>query len=178
MKHTDVKQQQRPSLYLEVCSQNEEPRLPLHTSIALFLLSYCECKSFKVFLVFTKPASSHPLKSQIPESLDVSDVQLEDLPQLVRGCRLPAVLDETGMLCRAGLAVVLRHIINKTLEADPSRNDVLALLGFKKTCLKACAEVSVEQGHASQKYKYTKSIYHSVVVDYFTYLQAAWRKQP
>ncbi|XP_070830082.1 glutathione S-transferase C-terminal domain-containing protein [Chaetodon trifascialis] len=141
MKHTEVKQQP-PSLYLQVCFHNEEPRLPLHTSITLFLLSYCECKSFKVFLVFPKPASSQSLRSQLPESLDVSDMQLEDLPRLVRGCRLPAALDETGSLCRAGLAVVLRHIISKTLEADPSRNDVLALLGFKKTCLKACAEVS------------------------------------
>ncbi|XP_029289265.1 glutathione S-transferase C-terminal domain-containing protein [Cottoperca gobio] len=141
MTHTEEKQQHL-SLYLEVCSQNEEPSLPLHTSIALFLLSYCECKSFKVSLVFTKPASSQSLKSQLPDCLDVSHVQLEDIPQLVRGCRLPAVLDESGRLCRAGLAVVLRHIINKTLEADPSRNDVLALLGFKKTCLKACAEVS------------------------------------
>ncbi|KAG7221855.1 hypothetical protein INR49_017031 [Caranx melampygus] len=141
MKHADEKQQ-HPSLYLEVCCQNEEPRLPLHTSIALFLLSYCECKSFKVFLVSSKPTSTESLKNQLPESVDVSDTHLEDLPQLVKGCRLPAVLDETGRLCRAGLAVVLRHIINKTLEADPSRNDVLALLGFKKTCLKACAEVS------------------------------------
>ncbi|XP_054459803.1 glutathione S-transferase C-terminal domain-containing protein isoform X2 [Anoplopoma fimbria] len=141
MKPTEVKQQ-HPSLFLEVCSHNDEPRLPLHTSIALFLLSYCECKSFKVSLVFTKHASSQSLGSHLPEGLEVSDIQLEDLPQLVRGCRLPAVLDDTGMLCRAGLAVVLRHIINKTLEADPSRNDVIALLGFKKTCLKACAEVS------------------------------------
>uniref|UniRef100_A0A3B4Z3E9 Glutathione S-transferase C-terminal domain-containing protein n=1 Tax=Stegastes partitus TaxID=144197 RepID=A0A3B4Z3E9_9TELE len=137
----EVKQQQ-PSLYLEVCSQNEEPRLPLHTSIVLFLLSYCECKSFKVFLVSSKPNSSKSLSSQLPVSLDVSDIQPEGLPPLVHGCRLPAVLDETRSLCRAGLAVVLRHIINKTIETDPSRNDVLALLGFKKTCLKACAEVS------------------------------------
>ncbi|XP_040893185.1 glutathione S-transferase C-terminal domain-containing protein [Toxotes jaculatrix] len=141
MKHTDEKQQY-PSLYLGVCSLNEEPRLPLHSSIALFLLSYCECKSFKVFLVSAKPGSTQSLRSQLPESLNVSDIQQEDVPQLVKGCRLPAVLDETGRLCRAGLAVVLRHIINKTLEADSSRNDVLALLGFKKTCLKACAEVS------------------------------------
>lgn len=145
MAHTEVKQ--HPILYLKVYFQNEEPRLPLHTAIALFLLSYCECKSFKVFLVFTKHISSQSLKSQLPESLDVSDIKLEDLPHLVRGCRLPAVLDETGRLCRAGLAVVLRHIINRTLAADPSRNDVLALLGFKKTCLKACAEVSGKQGH-------------------------------
>ncbi|KAI4832934.1 hypothetical protein KUCAC02_015870, partial [Chaenocephalus aceratus] len=135
MKHTEA-------LYLEVSCQNEEPCLPLHTSITLFLLSYCECKSFKVFLVFTKPESSQSLKSRLPEGLDVSHIQREDLPLLVRGCRLPAALDESGMLCKAGLAVVLRHIINNTLEADPSRKDVLALLGFKKTCLKACAEVS------------------------------------
>uniref|UniRef100_H2SM47 Glutathione S-transferase C-terminal domain-containing protein n=1 Tax=Takifugu rubripes TaxID=31033 RepID=H2SM47_TAKRU len=131
-----------PSLYLQVGFQDDEPHLPLHTSIALFLLSYCECKSFKVFLVSSKEGGSQPLKSHVPAALDVSDIQFEDLPLLVRACRLPAVLDETGSLCRAGLAVVLRHIISKTLEADPSRKDVMALLGFKKTCLKACAEVS------------------------------------
>lgn len=157
MTHTEVKHP--PSLYLEVSLQNEEPRLPLHTSIALFLLSYCECKSFKVFLVLNKPASSQSLRTQLPDSLDVSDIHSEDLPQLVRGCRLPAVLDETGRLCRAGLAVVLRHIINKTLEADPSRKDVLALLGFKKTCLKACAEVSGKWEHivkAQRSQKHSK----------------------
>ncbi|KAM4584327.1 glutathione S-transferase C-terminal domain-containing protein isoform 2-T2 [Odontesthes bonariensis] len=141
MNHSEAKEQ-HPSLYLEVCSQNEEPRLPLHTSIVLFLLSYCECKSFKVFLVFDHSCSTDLLRSELPVSLGVCDVQVEALPQLVRSCRLPAALDETGQLCRAGLAVVLRHVISKTIEADPSRNDVLALLGFKKTCLKACAEVS------------------------------------
>lgn len=143
MTATEVKQ--RPSLYLQVGFQDDEPHLPLHTSIALFLLSYCECKSFKVFLVSSKEGDSQSLKSHVPAALDVSDIQFEDLPLLVRACRLPAVLDETGSLCRAGLAVVLRHIINKTLEADPSRTDVMALLGFKKTCLKACAEVCKRQ---------------------------------
>lgn len=139
MTATELKQ--HPSLYLQVGFQDDEPHLPLHTSIALFLLSYCECKSFKVFLVFSKESDSQMLKRHVPAALDVSDIHLEDLPRLVRACRLPAVLDETGRLCRAGLAVVLRHIINTTLEADPSRQDVLTLLGFKKTCLKACAEV-------------------------------------
>ncbi|XP_072320027.1 glutathione S-transferase C-terminal domain-containing protein [Eucyclogobius newberryi] len=136
-------QEKPPILYLEVCHENGEHRFPLHTSVALFLLSYCECKSFKVFLVSpVKWGSCESLKDHLPKFLEVSHVELEGLPPLVRGCRLPSVLDETGRLCRAGLAVVLRHIINRTLEVDPSRNDVLALLGFKKTCLKACAEVS------------------------------------
>lgn len=142
---TATEAKQHPNLYLLVSFQDDEPHLPLHTSIALFLLSYCECKTFKVFLVCSKEGDSQALKSHVPADLDVSDIHMEALPRLVRACRLPAVLDETGRLCRAGLAVVLRHIINKTLEADPSRKDVMALLGFKKTCLKACAEVCRRQ---------------------------------
>ncbi|KAM4750992.1 glutathione S-transferase C-terminal domain-containing protein isoform 2-T2 [Anableps anableps] len=139
-------EQQHPCLYLEVCSHNEEPRLPLHSSIVLFLLSYCKTKAFKVFLVRShsnNESCSESPKDLLPESLSVCDFRTpEGLPRLVRGCRLPAAVDESGRLCRAGLAVVLRHIITKTIEADPSRRDVQALLGFKKTCLKACAEVS------------------------------------
>lgn len=130
-----------PGLYLQVCFRQEEAHLPLHTSIALFLLSYCQCTSFRVFLVFPREWDPRSLRGRVPAGLDVSHLRVEDLPGLVRGCRLPAVLDEAGRLCRAGLAVVLRHIISRTLEADPSRKDVSALLGFKKTCLKACAEV-------------------------------------
>lgn len=137
-------EEQQPSLYLEVCSLNEEPRLPLHTSIVLFLLSYCECRSFTVVLVFNNKdritSDSESLMAQLPDSVSVTWVLLEDAPQLVRSCRLPAAVDGSGRFCRAGLAVVLRHIIIRTAEA--SRNEVLALLGFKKTCLKACAEVS------------------------------------
>ncbi|XP_024859976.1 glutathione S-transferase C-terminal domain-containing protein isoform X2 [Kryptolebias marmoratus] len=147
MKHTE--EQRRPSLYLEVCTQNQEPRLPLHTSIVLFLLSYCDCKSFSVFLVFNNnddggggSPDSESLRAQLPESVSVTAVRPQDAPQLVRSCRLPAAVDESGQLCRAGLAVVLRHILIRTTEADPTRKDVPALLGFKKTCLKACAEVS------------------------------------
>ncbi|XP_034044141.1 glutathione S-transferase C-terminal domain-containing protein [Thalassophryne amazonica] len=137
-----MKQQQQSSLYLEVVSQTEEPCLPLHTSIVLFLLSYCECDSFTVLLVCNKSDSCQAARRLVPESLDVSVIEADELPQLLRGCRLPVVLDRAQTLCRAGLAVVLRHIINQTLQAEPNRNHMLSLLGFKKTCLKACAEVS------------------------------------
>lgn len=145
MKQSEA-EQQHPCLYLEVSSHNEETRLPLHTSIVLFLLSYCESKSFKVFLVRSdnsnESSPEHP-RCNLPKCLSVCDfITPEGLPLLVRGCRLPATVDESGRLCRAGLAVVLRHIIIRSIEADPFRKDVQALLGFKKTCLKACAEVS------------------------------------
>ncbi|KAG9344135.1 hypothetical protein JZ751_012617 [Albula glossodonta] len=136
-------EQECESLYLELRSQpEEEPILPLHTSITLFLLSYCDCQSFRVFLVSAQVGSRQPWRGLVPEGLGATEVQQQDVPALVRSCRLPAALDRGGRYCRAGLAVVLRHIINRTCERDPTRSDVAALLGFKKTCLKACAEVS------------------------------------
>ncbi|KAG9480287.1 hypothetical protein GDO78_011998, partial [Eleutherodactylus coqui] len=116
--------------------------LPLHTSIVLFLISYCECKTFKTFLVIPEVEHRSPQDGLFPSDLNVSIVSRKGLPAIVRSCRLPAVIEASGAFCRAGLAVVLRHIIQKTYLVDPSRKDVLELLGFKKTCLKACAEVS------------------------------------
>ncbi|XP_014818333.1 PREDICTED: glutathione S-transferase C-terminal domain-containing protein-like, partial [Calidris pugnax] len=76
------------------------------------------------------------------DDLEVHFISRCQLPAVVQSCCLPAVVVSDGKFCRAGLSVVLRHIIQKTYEADPSKKDVLELLGFKKTCLKACAEVS------------------------------------
>ena len=146
--------QRQHSLYLEISfDDDDEPSIPLRTTIVLFLISYCKSKSFKVFLVSARPISAHTLENHVIVASDFSVVQLEDVPALARGCRLPVVLDETETHCRAGLAVVLRHIIDKTTEADPSRKDVLELLGFKKTCLKACAEVgSMHQNNTIHEY--------------------------
>ncbi|XP_015201260.2 glutathione S-transferase C-terminal domain-containing protein isoform X2 [Lepisosteus oculatus] len=141
MKHTNSKRGEE-CLYLDISDQSEEAILPLHTSITLFLLSYCDSKLFRVFLVPSRPDPAQSWRHRVPGGLAASVVSEQDLPALVRSCCLPAVLEEEGRYCRAGLAVVLRHIIQRTCEEDPSRKDVAALLGFKKTCLKACAEVS------------------------------------
>ncbi|KAM6147994.1 glutathione S-transferase C-terminal domain-containing protein isoform 2-T2 [Erethizon dorsatum] len=44
-------------LYLDFSHQTEGCILPLHTSVTLFLLSYCDCRIFKVCLVLTKEVS-------------------------------------------------------------------------------------------------------------------------
>lgn len=129
-------------LFLDIRLHDEDTALPLHTSIVLFLMSYCDCKAFKTFLVVPEDGCRIPKKGLFPSNLDVSIISRKDLPPIVQSCRLPAVIEASGVFCRAGLAVILRHIIQKTHSADPSRKDVLELLGFKKTCLKACAEVS------------------------------------
>ncbi|XP_051559229.1 glutathione S-transferase C-terminal domain-containing protein isoform X2 [Myxocyprinus asiaticus] len=141
MKQTDP-QSGMESLYLEVSTQNDTVSLPLHSSIVLFLLSYTECTSFRVFLVTDQPGILQSLSGLVPEGLSVSEVMRDKLPELVRMCRLPAALEPDVCFCRAGLAVVLRHIIQRTCKLIPGRRDVASLLGFKNTCLKACAEVS------------------------------------
>uniref|UniRef100_A0A671SK77 Glutathione S-transferase C-terminal domain-containing protein n=1 Tax=Sinocyclocheilus anshuiensis TaxID=1608454 RepID=A0A671SK77_9TELE len=141
MKQTEP-QKDRESLYLEVSAVNGAVSLPLHSSIVLFLLSYTECSSFHVYLVTDRADILQSLSGLVPGGLAVSDVRRDELPGLVRMCRLPAALEPGACFCRAGLAVVLRHIIQRTCQLMPGRRDVASLLGFKNTCLKACAEVS------------------------------------
>ncbi|XP_066536170.1 glutathione S-transferase C-terminal domain-containing protein [Hoplias malabaricus] len=141
MKSPDPKADEA-SIFLEVCWENGAASLPLHSSITLFLLSFTQSTSFHVYLVSDHPDSLHALSDKLPDSLAVSEVNRQEVPALVRACRLPAVLDADGGFCRAGLAVVLRHIIQRTCKLGLGRTDVASLLGFKNTCLKACAEVS------------------------------------
>ncbi|POI26872.1 hypothetical protein CIB84_009378, partial [Bambusicola thoracicus] len=130
-------------LYLGFSHQYRDSIFPLHTSISLFLLSYCDCKSFRIFLVPTNEnANDQFVTKNLLGDLEIHFISKCQLPTVVQSCCLPAVVMKDGKFCRAGLSVVLRHIIQKTFEADPSKKNVLELLGFKKTCLKACAEVS------------------------------------
>ncbi|XP_078267709.1 glutathione S-transferase C-terminal domain-containing protein [Rhinoraja longicauda] len=130
-------------LYLELSHCSEDRIFPLHTSIVFFLMSYCDTTSMKVFLVPNKDAADCPLwRKRVPVNIPVALLSEQELPPVVRSCRLPAVVERDGIFCRAGLAVVLRYIIQRTYDIDSNRKDVLELLGFKNTCLKACAEVS------------------------------------
>ncbi|KAM9678490.1 glutathione S-transferase C-terminal domain-containing protein isoform 2-T2 [Trichechus inunguis] len=130
-------------LYLDLSHQTEGCIFPLHTSVTVFLLLYCDCKIFKVCLVLTRESTDiSQIKNVLPQDVETQIISREELPSIVQNCCLPAAVERPGNFCRAGLAVVLRHIIQKSYEADPSKKEILELLGFKKTCLKACAEVS------------------------------------
>ena len=117
------------SLYLEYSHQTEGCIFPLHTSVTLFLLSYCECKVFNVCLVLTEESTDTSdtsfLKEALPQDLEIQVISKQALPPIVQNCCLPAVVDQPDVFCRAGLAVVLRHIIQKSYEAEPSRKEIL-----------------------------------------------------
>ncbi|XP_077332794.1 glutathione S-transferase C-terminal domain-containing protein [Lithobates pipiens] len=141
MKDISREDDMEEQLFLDLSVHHEGTILPLHTSITLFLMSYCNFKALKTKVVVSESEKQVTL-STLSLPMDIAVVSKQDLPLIVRSCHLPAIVDASGMFCRAGLAVVLRHIIHKTYLADPTRKDVSELLGFKKTCLKACAEVS------------------------------------
>ncbi|XP_032079994.1 glutathione S-transferase C-terminal domain-containing protein [Thamnophis elegans] len=139
-----MKSENEDHIYLDYFGHNEDCIYPLHTSISLFLLAYCDCKIFRIFLVTPNDITSdvqqtEEILSKYPE---ISFIKRSEIPVMVQSCCLPAVVEKNGRFCRAGLAVVLRYIVQKIYEADPSIKGILELLGFKRTCLKACAEVS------------------------------------
>ncbi|XP_063041597.1 glutathione S-transferase C-terminal domain-containing protein [Engraulis encrasicolus] len=138
---TDLKRDP-DTIYLEIVCENKQYSLPLHTSITLFLLSYCESTSFRAILLCPESGEQWKWLGDLPSTLAAEQLQLPDPPALVRACRLPAVLEADGRFCRAGLAVVMRNIVQKTSKDSPGDLNISSLLGFKNTCLKACAEVS------------------------------------
>lgn len=142
LKMDDSEKRRMPdSLYLEVSTENKEHVLPLHSSITLFLLSYCESTSFRVILLSAKSGDQWTWVGDLSSTLAANPIQLPEPLGVVGACRLPAVLEADGMYCRAGLAVVLRHVIQRTSKDKPGHLNLTSLLGFKNTCLKACAEV-------------------------------------
>ncbi|KAM6220714.1 glutathione S-transferase C-terminal domain-containing protein isoform 2-T2 [Rhynchocyon petersi] len=80
-------------LYLDLSHQREGCIFPLHTSVTLFLLSYCDNKIFKVYLVLTREVSQWTrlceltiplaienflrLSSEQPSTIPVEILQLE-----------------------------------------------------------------------------------------------------
>uniref|UniRef100_UPI00358E1AA2 glutathione S-transferase C-terminal domain-containing protein n=1 Tax=Myxine glutinosa TaxID=7769 RepID=UPI00358E1AA2 len=75
--------------------------------------------------------------------LMVRQMSLKDLPEVIAYCRLPAIMESRrGTLCRAGLATVARHLVVLASQESEQHASLRRLLGFRGTCLKACAEVS------------------------------------
>uniref|UniRef100_A0A670HZV4 GST C-terminal domain-containing protein n=1 Tax=Podarcis muralis TaxID=64176 RepID=A0A670HZV4_PODMU len=77
-------------LYLDYINQNADCVFPLHTSISLFLLSYCDCKTFRVFLVLpgdTVSGWTRLCEISIPQAvenfLSVSSDQVQSIPEEV-----------------------------------------------------------------------------------------------
>ncbi|KAK4301438.1 hypothetical protein Pmani_026423 [Petrolisthes manimaculis] len=76
-------------------------------------------------------------------SFTFSVLDEKSFPSVLTNCMLPAaVLISESVWCVAGLCSSLRFVLNQTVEHFP-RHHASHLLGFRGSCLQACAEVSV-----------------------------------
>ncbi|KAK3877397.1 hypothetical protein Pcinc_017889 [Petrolisthes cinctipes] len=76
-------------------------------------------------------------------SFTFSVLDEKSFPSVLTNCMLPAaVLISESMWCVAGLCSSLRFVLNQTVEHLPQHH-ASHLLGFRGSCLQACAEVSV-----------------------------------
>ncbi|GFR66451.1 glutathione S-transferase C-terminal domain-containing protein [Elysia marginata] len=140
-----IKLKMKEKIYLRGCRANAEDVVfcPLPSSCILFFLRYCQTHQFEV--VFISDVDQDKSCSKVSLSslhdISVSFSTLEDAPAVVKNVCLPSVHQSELSLVRAGLCVVLRHII-KTADREAPQKRLIDLLGFRQGSMRMCSEVS------------------------------------
>lgn len=116
---------------------------PLPSSCILFFLKYCQTQQFEVVFIHDdhlNPCWSCVSLAPFPNS-SVTFMTFEDVPAALKSVCLPSVHQAELSLVRAGLCIVLRHII-KTADIEAPEKKLIDLLGFKQGSMRMCSEVS------------------------------------
>ncbi|XP_072022490.1 glutathione S-transferase C-terminal domain-containing protein-like [Amphiura filiformis] len=140
----------KSTLYIEV---GQCKTVPASSWSVVFLYQFCACNNYKIVLVDTQKncSQSHNSKDTDnkwgefclpPSMLSNSVMKWSELPEIVKSCDLPAIVDAREIVCYAGLCTVLRRLVMSADAQDPSKN-LISLLGFRQTSLKTCSEVSL-----------------------------------
>jgi len=106
----------------------------LRTAIVLFICQYL--KVSVIFVIPKKTKDEHNTFKFLIKSLCYETVLENDLPRPAADCLLPVFQSDNGYYCTAGFCSSLRMLI-KSIEKN-----WIWLLGFRQSCLSACAEVS------------------------------------
>lgn len=157
--------EEQDCLYLRGRRDGSDLWLPAESLVTLFTLQYCRNPAVNVVVVENHPSTS---KLASPENVFGSevisevcvedeywfpvdmncicfDIQVkkeEDCPNGVARCMLPAVVRAGEPWCIAGMCSSLRFMLRQTSKIYPEHY-CQNLLGFRGSCLQACAEVSV-----------------------------------
>ncbi|XP_076051530.1 glutathione S-transferase C-terminal domain-containing protein homolog [Oratosquilla oratoria] len=138
-------------LFLEGYEEgNDAMSVTAASLVSLFVVEYCKNAAVQVFVVNrgeTRGVDDNKKKMLFPVcnsrlSFPVKFLDCSATPMEIRNCELPAVLTPGENWTVVGLCSSLRFVIQRTVEVFPG-HDCEFLLGFRKGCLQACAEVSV-----------------------------------
>lgn len=140
----------------------------VQSDVALFVVAFCSSRSFDLVVVEPEISSKNSaiaherqqkdtsrglglgiglVQSKLCDWLQSLDVtvtvmQRRQLPEVLRDCILPAVIDSSGIVCHCGLSTVLRRLVLSSSE-DQHNSDLSSLLGFRQTSLQAFADNSI-----------------------------------
>ncbi|MCL4127968.1 UNVERIFIED_CONTAM: hypothetical protein GTU68_039367 [Idotea baltica] len=136
------------TIYLEGGQgSNEDILVSPETIMTLFTLQCCQDLNVKI--VFTNQAFPNLSFGQCFFKVNGKDLSYKHeylknskCPKSIQDCLLPAIFIENEPYVIVGLSASLRHFLNLKANVDPNHLSN-RLLGFRKGCLQACAEVSV-----------------------------------
>lgn len=115
-------------VFEDVCS------VPIETVMTLLTYEYCGRPPAKIILVSTTKTKTRHAFDVKTNKLNVDLLKKSEVKAPANFCKLPVVVE--GATCVAGLCAVLRHVLKISDVKHP-------LLGFKQSCLYACAESSI-----------------------------------
>ncbi|RUS71418.1 hypothetical protein EGW08_020822 [Elysia chlorotica] len=124
-------------------SSGDQIWCPLPSSCILFFVQYCQSQQFEVvFITDGDPGTSYSeISMSSLKDISVRFLSWEDVDAVVKNVCLPAVHQAELSLVRAGLCVVLRHII-KIADVECPAKKLIDLLGFRQGSMRMCSEVS------------------------------------
>lgn len=126
------------SVYVDVSiDPTNVVHMPVSSIIALFVGKFCGAWSECFHPVNSFSPSENTKTIQVDREVlsGLHILKPHETPDNIRHCKFPAAVSSNGRVVHCGLCSVLRAIIK-------FRKDFTYLLGERKNCLKACAEVS------------------------------------
>ncbi|GFO11567.1 glutathione s-transferase c-terminal domain-containing protein [Plakobranchus ocellatus] len=120
---------------------------PLSSSCILFFLRYCQTQNFELNFLKTTglnegdEAACCEVSLLLYKDISVTFLGWDEAPEVVKNVCLPSFHEPEMSLVRAGLCVVLRHII-KSAHAEAPEKHLIDLLGFRQGSMRMCSEVS------------------------------------
>ncbi|KAG1658463.1 Glutathione S-transferase C-terminal domain-containing [Nymphon striatum] len=124
-------------------------KVPLKSYMILFIWKMCKFDNIKLNFVRGNPNKNDTYVLAYSIKFNVSDTRnctrymdFADCPESICSTFMPAILCYSDKTCITGLCAVIRYILELHVSGTKEVNLCEKLLGFRKGCLMACAEVS------------------------------------
>ena len=117
------------TLYIKTVGQ----RLAPQSWSVVFLHQFCTCNCYNIVKVDTHrkhtDSTNRLATLQLPSDTLSCLVKWSELPDVVKNCELPVLVESSGLVCYSGICTVLRRLVMDTDAQDPASNLIALLVG-------------------------------------------------